>query len=43
MSDQMLKYLETFLPFLNGIHVSLMKLVEQVFKEGEIDDSEDVF
>ena len=43
MSDQMLKYLETFLPFINGIHVSLMKLVEQVFKEGEIDDSEDVF
>ena len=43
MSDQMLKYLETFLPFLNGIHISLMNLVEKVFTEGEIEDSEDVF
>ena len=43
MSDQMLKYLETFLPFLNGIHSSLMPLVSQVFNNGEIDDSEDVF
>ena len=43
MSDQMLKYLETFLPFVNGIHSSLMPLVNQVFINGEIDDSEDVF
>jgi hypothetical protein len=43
MSDQMLKYLETFLPFLNGIHESLMKFVEDVFNEGEIEDSEEVF
>ena len=43
MSDQMLKYLETFLPFVNGIHVSLMNLVEKIFTEGEIDESEDVF
>ena len=43
MSDQMLKYLETFLPFLNGIHISLMNLVEKVFTEGEIEDSEEVF
>ena len=43
MSDQMLKYLETFLPFLNGIHSSLMPLVTNVFNNGEIDDSEDVF
>ena len=43
MSDQMLKYLETFLPFLNGIHISLMNLVENVFNEGEIEDSEEVF
>ena len=43
MSDQMLKYLETFLPFLNGIHKSLMKFVEDVFKEGEIEESDEVF
>ena len=42
MSDQMIKYLETFLPFLNGIHSSLMPLVTQLFNEGEIEDSEDV-
>ena len=39
----MLKYLETFLPFLNGIHESLMKYVEDVFKEGELEESEEVF
>ena len=43
MSDQMLKYLESFLPFLNGIHKSLMKFVEDVFREGEIEDSDEVF
>jgi hypothetical protein len=43
MSDQMIKYLETFLPFVNGIHLSLMSLVNQVFNNGEIDDSEEVF
>ena len=43
MSDQMLKYLETFLPFLNGINKSLMGLVENVFKEGEIEDDDEVF
>jgi len=43
MSDQMLKYLETFLPFLNGINVSLRHLVQKVFKEGEIDEDDEVF
>jgi hypothetical protein len=43
MSDQMLKYLETFLPFLNGINKSLMGLVENVFREGEIEESDEVF
>ena len=43
MSDQMLKYLETFLPFLNGINESLMNLVEKVFQETEVDDSDEVF
>ena len=35
MSTQMLKYLETFLPFINGIHVSLMNWVEKIFQDGE--------
>ena len=43
MSDQMLKYLETFLPFLNGINESLMSCVEKVFTEGEIQDDDEVF
>ena len=43
MSDQMLKYLETFLPFLNGINRTLMPLVENVFKNGEVEDDEEVF
>ena len=43
MSDQMLKYLETFLPFLNGINESLMPLVTKVFTEGEMTDDDEVF
>ena len=43
MSDQMLKYLETFLPFLNGIHLSLMPLVTELFKTGEMEESEEMF
>ena len=43
MSDQMLKYLETFLPFLNGINESLMSSVEKIFKEGEITEDDEVF
>jgi hypothetical protein len=43
MSDQMLKYLETFLPFLNGINSSLMNLVTQVFINNENEDSDEVF
>ena len=43
MSDQMLKYLETFLPFLNGINSSLMNRVTQVFINNENDDNEEVF
>ena len=38
MSDQMMKYLETFLPFLNGIQEILMPLAEKVMKESESDD-----
>ena len=43
MSDQMLKYLETFLPFLNGINKSLMPFVEKVFTEGEMEEDDEVF
>ena len=43
MSEQMLKYLESFLPFVNGINTSLMPLVKNIFSEGEIDESEEVF
>ena len=43
MSDQMLKYLETFLPFLNGINTSMMRAVENVFKESEMEEDDEVF
>ena len=43
MSDQMLNCLETFLPFVNGIHTSLMPKVIKLFKESESDDSDEVF
>ena len=43
MSDQMLKYLETFLPFLNGINQSLMHRVAKNFADDENEDSEEVF
>ena len=43
MSDQMLKYLETFLPFVNGIHTSLMNRVEALCREGEIEEKNEVF
>ena len=42
MSDQMLKYLETFLPFLNGIHSSLMPLVKELFETGDMEESEEM-
>ena len=31
------------MPFLNGINISLINLVEQTFKESEIEDNEEVF
>jgi hypothetical protein len=43
MSDQMIKYLETFLPFINGINSSLMNLVTDVFKNNDNEESEEVF
>jgi len=43
MSDQMLKYLETFLPFLNGINSSLMPLVTELFQTGDMEESEEMY
>ena len=43
MSDQMLKYLQTFLPFINGINSSLIDLVKDVFKEIQEMESDEVF
>ena len=43
MSDQMLKYLETFLPFLNGINSSLMPLVKELFETGEMEENDEMF
>ena len=40
MSDQMLKYLEAFLPFINGVHESLMPLVKEIFLESDIENEE---
>ena len=42
MSDQMIKYVETFLPYINGIHDSLLPLVTNVFKEND-EVNEEVF
>ena len=35
MSDQMIKYLETFLPFINGINEILMPFVRDTLIENE--------
>ena len=43
MSYQMLKYLGTFLPFLNGVNSSLINSVKEIFEENECEDSEEVF
>jgi len=39
----MMKYLETFLPFLNGVNSSLINSIKEVFEENECEDSEEVF
>ena len=40
MSEQMLKYLGTFLPFLNGVHDSLMPFVKDIINENDTDNEE---
>jgi hypothetical protein len=43
MSDQMMNVLLTMLPFLNGVHESLMKFVQDVFNDEDFDDKDEVF
>ena len=33
MSEEMLNYIETFLPFVNGVHTSLLKIIKKLIKE----------
>ena len=42
MSVQMIKYIEAFLPYINGIHDSLLPLVTNIFKESD-EENEEVF
>ena len=43
MSDQMMNVLLTMLPFVNGVHISLMRFVEDVFNDEDFDDKDEVF
>ena len=43
MSDQMIPYLETFLPFLNGINTSLLSLVKDLYQIGDMEQNEEIF
>ena len=43
MSDQMLQYLETFLPFINGINISLLPLVKELYQTGDMEQNEEIF
>ena len=38
MSEEMINYIETFLPFLNGIHNSLLPLIKKLIKENECEN-----
>ena len=38
MSEEMINYIETFLPFLNGIHNSLLPLIKNLIKENECEN-----
>ena len=43
MSDQMLQYLETFLPFINGINNTLLPLVKDLYETGDMEQNEEIF
>ena len=38
MSEEMINYIETFLPFLNGIHNSLLPLIKKLIKENDCEN-----
>ena len=43
MSDDMMQYLETFLPFINGINITLLPLVKELYKTGDMEQNEEIF
>ena len=43
MSDQMIEYLQTYLPFINGIHSSLLPWVTQIYQTGDMEQNEEIF
>ena len=43
MSDQMLQYLQTFLPFINGINRTLLPLVKNIYESGDMEQNEEIF
>ena len=43
MSDQMLQYLQTFLPFINGISETLLPLVKELYLTGDMEPNEEIF
>ena len=43
MSDQMIQYLETFLPFINGISTTLLPLVKDLYEIGDMEQNEEIF
>ena len=43
MSDQMLPYLQTFLPFINGISENLLPLVKELYQTGDMEQNEEIF
>ena len=43
MSNQMLQYLETFLPFINGINISFLPLVKELYQADDMEQNEEIF
>ena len=43
MSIQMIQYLESYLPFINGINSILLPWVTELYQSGDLDNSEEIF
>ena len=43
MSDQMLQMIQSFLPFVNGINMTLIPLVKQILEENQTEDNSELF